>query len=239
MLCGLWSLLLQPHCYPAPSFCLSYKSSSHTLLQLNCCLYVKFMQHWCTWTIDELFVTSMWLNCLIACPRVIVIVGLFVLTVCCEPTTLVNWEVVLTAIHFYGCYDIAIANEVSEFNLPSMWTQSWVYEFVKKEYHPSHSFFVFKKSVINCNFKGTMDLTFSQLVLSFRYNVREQSNMVHWPKKLSVRNIIALPGIKTFIEGHVIDLMQLHRNQDHSVCATSFEQIPQAILQYWSCPSVM
>jgi hypothetical protein len=48
---------------------------------------------------------------------------------------------------------------------------------------------------------------------------------------LTICNIIAIQGVKTIIESHVFDMMWLHPNQNYRVCATSFEQIPQALLQ--------
>jgi hypothetical protein len=35
---------------------------------------------------------------------------------------------------------------------------------------------------------------------------------------LTVCNIIAIPAIRTFVEGYVIDLVWCHHNQNHSVC---------------------
>jgi hypothetical protein len=38
----------------------------------------------------------------------------------------------------YCWYIIAITNEASAFNLTATWTECWVHQFVKEEYHPFH-----------------------------------------------------------------------------------------------------
>ena len=106
-------------------------------------------------------------------------VALLVLTVCCNPTT-VYWGVVLTTTNWLLllCY---CNSKWSTDIQPNFYMNSILSLWVCEEGVSSFSLLLCLQNsqLINCNFKGTMGLTISQLVMSFRCYVWKQSNMVH------------------------------------------------------------
>jgi hypothetical protein len=114
-----------------------------------------FVQHRCNWIV-------WWLV------HELVRVGLLVHTMCCDPATTVSWGVVLITTNWLLllCY----CNSKLGISIqPNFYMNSILSLWVREEGISPFSLLLCLQNnqLINCNFKGTIDLTISQLVFSF------------------------------------------------------------------------
>jgi hypothetical protein len=120
------------------------------------------------------------LNCLVACRRPLSELGCLYLQYVVIQQHLCTEELFSQLRIVYCCYVIA-KSKWSIGIQPNFYVNSILSSWGCEEGASSFSLFLCLQNsqLINCNFKGTMGLTISQLVLSFGFYVWKQSNVVH------------------------------------------------------------